>query len=78
MKIKMKESIKKLIKEAVVALQKEKKLPDFDLPEIAVSYPDNEKFGDYSTNLPMVIAKDAGKNPMEIANQIKDQISKIK
>ena len=78
MKIKMKESIKKLIKEAVVALQKEKKLPDFDLSEIAVGFPDNEKFGDYSTNLPMVLAKDVGKKPMETANQIKDQISKIK
>jgi arginyl-tRNA synthetase len=46
------------------------------LAEIFV--PENENFGHYSTNAALRLAKLQGKNPMEIATNIKNQISKIK
>lgn len=73
----MKETIKKLIEKALEKLKKDEKL-DFDLPEINVDYPKNETFGDYTTNVAMILSKTLKKDPIEIANNIKDQISKIK
>jgi len=34
----------------------------------------NPKFGDFSTNIALILAKQVGKNPMEIANEIKQTI----
>ncbi|OIO47907.1 MAG: arginine--tRNA ligase [Parcubacteria group bacterium CG1_02_40_82] len=39
---------------------------------------ENANFGDYSTNAALKLAKKEGKNPMEMAENIKNQISKIK
>jgi arginyl-tRNA synthetase len=60
--------IVKLIKKSIKELQKEKKLPDFDIPEIKIEYPKEKAYGDYSTNIAMVIAKDIKKSPLKIAN----------
>ncbi len=65
------------IKEAVLELQEEGKLPQFEIGEIQVDYPKDEKFGDYATNTALVLSEKAGKKPMEIAklisNKIKDE-----
>jgi arginyl-tRNA synthetase len=66
----MKKEIQKILKEAIKALQKDKIWPVFKLGEIQVDYPNEEKFGDYSSNIAMLLAKKVGKNPMEIAEQI--------
>ena len=54
--------------------------PNFEMPEIAVDYVKNEQFGDYSSNIAMILAKKIGKNPMEIAKAVlsvlNDQIVK--
>lgn len=42
--------------------------------EINLDHPSNPQFGDYSTNVAMVIAKTEGKNPNEVANGIKEKI----
>lgn len=42
---------------------------------VNVDYPAVEKFGDYSTNVAMVLAKMLKKNPMEIAEEIKNKIT---
>jgi arginyl-tRNA synthetase len=70
----MKESIKKLILEAVLTA---KEAPffakatagklDFDEAVINVDYPKNEQFGDYTSNVALVLAKKVGQKPMEIA-----------
>jgi len=39
-----------------------------------LSSPKNPKFGDLSTNVALILAKQVGKNPMEIANEIKETI----
>ncbi len=64
----VREEIKKLIEKLIKKLQKEKKLPDFRIPEIRVETPEEKIHGDYATNVAMVIAKQVKKNPMEIAN----------
>ncbi|MDP1538932.1 MAG: arginine--tRNA ligase [bacterium] len=45
-----------------------KKLPKFDIPEIDLKHPEERIHGDYATNVAMVIAKQIGKNPLEMAN----------
>ena len=67
----MKEEIQKILTEAVKALQKAKAWPDFTLEEIQVDYPSEEKFGDYASNIAMLLAKKVGKKPLEIAETLK-------
>lgn len=52
----MEEEIKKLIKKAVFETRKKKKSSPFNIPEIEIIHPKEEKFGDYSTNVAMVLA----------------------
>ncbi len=66
----MKKKMESIIKETILILQAEKIWPVFDMPEIEVTAPQNEKFGDYSTNIAMILAKILRKKPMEITNQI--------
>ena len=70
----MKESIKILINEIVLKAKEAQQWPDFDMPEIIVDYPRSEQFGDYTSNIAMILAKKVGKNPMEIAESLKAQI----
>ena len=60
----MKKKLEKIIEKAVFEL--------FGLEQVdfAVEYPKDEKFGDYATNVALVLAKKVGKSPMEIADQI--------
>ncbi|MCX6759051.1 MAG: arginine--tRNA ligase [Candidatus Nealsonbacteria bacterium] len=66
----IREEIKKLIEKSIKELQKDKKLPKFDIPEIKIEHPEEKVHGDYSTNVAMVIAKLVRKNPIEIAKLI--------
>lgn len=78
----MKEEIKKLVEGAVLEVKKAQQWPDFDMPgssadklEILVEYPKSEQFGDYTTNIAMILAKKIGRNPLEIANAISLQLT---
>ena len=65
----MKKEIKEIIKNAILSLKNEGLFNGslaFD-----VDYAKNEKFGDYTTNVAMILAKKAGKNPMEVAETLK-------
>ncbi|PIP27371.1 MAG: arginine--tRNA ligase [Candidatus Moranbacteria bacterium CG23_combo_of_CG06-09_8_20_14_all_39_10] len=48
----------------------------FELEEVdfSVEYPKDEKFGDYATNVALVLAKKVGKSPMEIAESLKSKV----
>ncbi len=70
----IREKISKLIEESIKELQKVKRLPKFDVPEIKVEKPENKEFGDYSTNVAMIIAKKVGRDPAEIAGIISEKI----
>jgi len=65
----MREELKKLIKKAVLELKMGESF------NFSVDYPTDEKFGDYSTNVAMILGKKLKKNPLEIAEEIKKNIS---
>ncbi len=64
----IRQEIAKLIEKSIKKLQKEKALPQFEIPEIKIEHPEEKIHGDYATNIAMVIAKIVEKNPLEIAN----------
>ena len=76
----IKKEIEKLIKNTIKELQKEKKLPKFNIPEILIEHPIKVNHGDYSTNVALQIAKIVKKSPTEIAELInwKSQIGNWK
>ncbi len=69
-----KEKIINLIEKAIQQAQEEKKLMEFEIPEILVEHPENMEFGDFSTNIAMRIAKIAKKSPMDVAEIINNQL----
>jgi len=73
----MKKEISELLKKAINALQKEAKLPNFEIPKIFVEYPEKEIHGNFSTNLAMEIGKIIKKNPLEIAEFIAESLSDL-
>ena len=74
----IREKIKKLIEKSIKELQKEEVFPEFEIPEIKVEHPEEKIHGDYSTNIAMIIAKQIGKNPLEIAENLKSEILNLK
>ena len=60
----VKEEIKKIIKKVLGA----------DVPEFSVEVSDDKSHGDYSANIALILAKKTGKNPREVAEDIKNKI----
>jgi arginyl-tRNA synthetase len=58
-----------MLEKAILAIQKEFGV-DFVIPEISLEYPMDEQFGDWTTNVAMVLGKNMKKNPIEVADQI--------
>lgn len=73
----MKKQITENIKKALKSLQDSQFLPVFEMPEIEISYPKESKFGDYTTNVAMILAKKIGQNPIEIANKILETLKSL-
>ena len=61
------------IKDLITKIVLELKYPSVDF---VVEHPREEKMGDYSVNVAMVLTKQVGKNPREIASQIVEKIIK--
>ncbi len=63
------DTIKKLINDTCETL---------GLPKTSfvIEHPDNVGFGDYSTNISLVLSKQVGKNPKELASQISENLQK--
>jgi len=75
----IKEEIKKLIENSIETLQKQRKLPKFDVfSKILVEQPKEERHGDYATNIAIIIAKHCRENPLKIANLLSDKLKKAK
>ncbi|EKE20098.1 MAG: hypothetical protein ACD_8C00056G0023 [uncultured bacterium] len=74
----MKENIQKLIENAVLEAKKAQNWADFEMFEILVEYPKSEQFGDYTSNIAMILAKKVGESSMEIAENLKAEIEKLK
>ena len=56
-----------------------KKTTGLDLKpeEISIEHPENEKFGDFSSNIALVLAKKAKQKPPELAKKIVKQLKKV-
>lgn len=50
----------------------------FDIPEFTVEHPGIITHGDYATNVAMILAKQAGANPKDLAEQIAENLNKNK
>jgi len=65
------EEIEKLIRKALKELK-------FEVKEIPLEHPEHAEHGDYATSVSFALAKQAKKNPNEIAESIKSKIKKSK
>lgn len=64
----MKNIIKSIVEKSLKEL-------NFPIPEFSVDYPKNREFGDFSTNVSLLLSKELKKNPREIANQLQQKLS---
>ena len=74
----IKEKMAQLIKKSIENLQKDKFFLKFKIPEILVEKPEEKSRGDYAANIALRIAKIVGKNPLEVAENLKSQILNLK
>jgi arginyl-tRNA synthetase len=49
---------------------------DIEIPDFVVEYPKQREYGDYASNVAMVLAGKLNKNPMDIAEEMKDSLIK--
>ena len=68
------ETIRRLITQAVEAVRLDGVLQLDTLPEIQVERPGNSQHGDFSTNLPLRLARATRINPLELAQTVMDRI----
>jgi len=66
----MNKRIKKIIRKTAGDLYK-----DIEIPDFSVEYPRQREFGDYASNIAMVLGRVLSRNPMDIAVEIRNRIS---
>lgn len=71
----MKKLLEGKIRAVITGLQEAGAFPSFDMLEIRVERPKDDQFGEYTTNIALVLAKLAKKNPLEIAEAISQQLT---
>jgi len=74
----IKAEIEAYVKKAVDIFLRESALSPCESAVADILVPEKENFGHYSTNAALKLAKNFKQNPMEIAENLKSQISKIK
>jgi len=67
----MREEIRKAVNESKEKLKDKYNLPDLDA-DFEIEIPKNDKFGDFSTNIALILSGKVGKNPREIASDLVD------
>jgi arginyl-tRNA synthetase len=73
----VKEQIESLLKETLHTLMDERVIPGHDLESVSVSIPSNKAFGDFATNVAMIMASQAKRPPREIAGIIKERMERL-
>lgn len=71
-----KQNLQQIISNAIKGLQKKALFSSFEMPEILIEHSQEKKFGDYSTTVALKIGKMLGKNPIEVANLVVNEINK--
>jgi len=74
----MKEEIGALIQKSIEVLKSQEKLKTVHIPKIEIEIPQNKAYGDYSSNIAMLLAKEEACSPKFLADIIVDQILKRK
>lgn len=59
-----------LVKQAVKNAQDAGALPAFDLPEVFIERPQKKEWGDFATSLPLKLAREAKRAPLQIAQTL--------
>ncbi len=72
----LKKKIQNLVKKSIRNLQEKGVFPKFKIPEILIWTPKQEEFGDYTTNIAIATAKEMKKEPVKIAQVLRDEIIK--
>lgn len=70
------EELSKIIKESLESLVASQKLEVSVIPEIKIERPKSKDHGDFSSNIALMVAKPAGKNPRDVAQLLVDDLSK--
>ena len=70
------EELSKTIKESLESLIASQKLEVSVIPEIKIERPKSKEHGDFSSNIALMVAKPAGKNPRDVAQLLVDDLSK--
>lgn len=66
----IKHHLAELVKQAIRNAQRAQALPAFDLPEVSIERPSKKEWGDYATSLPLKLARDAKRAPIQIAQAL--------
>lgn len=75
----MQEQLTHILKETINRLFEGGKLGRFDLGKVVLTRPTNEQFGDYTTNIALIVAKEIGMKPRDLAEILKQGLeSRIK
>lgn len=70
----MKEKIESLLKNTLQELIHEKIIPECELDTVGVTLPANKEFGDFASNIAMIMASRAKRSPRQIASAIKERM----
>src|ERR1700745_3824548 len=71
----MKEDVQKVVAESIETIKRNDDLVSSPV-EIAITVPKRREFGDFSTNIALILAGELGKSPREVAELITKNISK--
>ena len=66
----LKQKLIELLTRAAVEAQQLGKLPSITLPEVVIEHPQNSEHGDYTSSLPLKLARTTGITPLTIANDM--------
>ena len=70
----MKDQLKQIIEQSLLQLIEQKRLPEFDLPEVQVERTKDKSHGDFACNIAMMLARPAKMNPRQIATLLVDNL----
>jgi len=76
-RVPMKEQIAALLRNTLHELIAQGAIPEYDLETISVSVPARKEFGDFSTNVAMIMASQAKKKPRDIAQTIQERMARL-
>jgi arginyl-tRNA synthetase len=66
----VKDELVRIVTSALVSARESGQLAISDMPEVEIDVPRNREFGDFSTNVAMILARQLGAPPREIAQRI--------